>query len=218
MIEAVIFDLDGTVLDNEADWEEAFVKVISGNGIKINGKLRQVNGWLHEPGVGLETNWKRLIGGDVDEVRRWSNLTREEYRSMLGEGVRVREGLIELIEKIKEYEWRTALATSTYWYVAEEELEELALQLAFDVTTTGEEVTLPKPNPEIYLLTAQKLGVEPANCIVIEDSVGGVRSGAEAGMKVIGLVSEYAPEGLLKAAGAGRTVRELGDVVDTFPE
>ena len=65
-----------------------------------------------------------------------------------------------MIEEIKDKGWQTALATGTEWHVVEKELEQVNLYLAFDVTTTGDEVLAQKPDPEIYLLTAQKLGVE----------------------------------------------------------
>jgi beta-phosphoglucomutase-like phosphatase (HAD superfamily) len=96
--------------------------------------------------------------------------------------------------------------------VVEDILEELSLQLAFDVTTTGEEVLSPKPDPEIYLLTAQKLGLEPKECIVIEDAVGGVRAGVEAGMQVLAFESEYAPKKQLLAAGAKWVVENFEEV------
>lgn len=214
MIEAVIFDLDGTVIDSEGVWEEAFINVISQEGLKVNTVLRQNNGWIHEPGIGLETNWRRLVSGEVDEIRRLSNLTREAYKELTVDNLPpLRKGVGELIEKIKERGWQTALATSTYWYVVEEELEQLSMQLAFDVTTTAEEVLTPKPDPEIYLFTAQKLGVEPKNCIVIEDAIGGVRAGVEAGMKVVALRSDYASEKLMKSCGAWMTVESLDEIV-----
>ena len=59
------------------------------------------------------------------------------------------------------------------------------------MTVTGDEVLLPKPDPEIYLLTAQKLELEPADCLVIEDAVAGVRSAVEAGCPVVALASDY---------------------------
>ncbi|MEK9200555.1 MAG: HAD family hydrolase, partial [Patescibacteria group bacterium] len=85
---------------------------------------------------------------------------------------------------------------------------------AFEVTTTGDEVLAHKPDPEIYLLTVQKLGVDPENCLVIEDSLAGVESGTTAGCQVVGLISDYATEEELKKAGAKWTVESLEEVVD----
>jgi HAD superfamily hydrolase (TIGR01509 family) len=212
MIQALIFDLDGTVLDNEGMWEEAFAKVVVAEGVKIPTQARQANGWIHEPGIGLEANFKRLLNSDVEQAQILARLVKEAYQELAGGEVRIREGLVELIEKIKEREWLTALATTTLWHVVENELGELQLQLAFDVTTTGDEVVLQKPDPEIYLLTAQKLGVEPEECLVVEDAIGGVRAGIEAGMKTVGIVSDYAPKKTLMAAGAGWIVEEMREI------
>lgn len=209
MLQAVIFDLDGTVLDNEPEWEAAFERVVVEEGLKISGAVRQVNGWLHEPGIGLESNWRRLAEGDVERVRGLARKTSAAYWEMMGRSLRLKVGAVELVEQVKDRGWRTALATTSFWHVVEEELEELALQLAFDVTVTGEEVQVLKPDAEIYLLTVQKLEVESEECLVVEDAVAGVRAAAEAGCIAVGLESDYAPKKTLVAAGAKHTVKDL---------
>jgi len=196
MIQAVIFDLDGTVLDNEPEWETAFAAVVQSHSLPVEQLKWMPNGWIHEPGIGITPNWKRLVPEKVEELTVETML---EYRKA---DVKVRDGLAELVAKIKERGWQTALVTGSSWNVVEKELEELSLYLAFDVTTTGEEVVAQKPDPEIYLLTCQKLGLEPKECVVIEDAIAGVRAGAEAGCAVIGLESDYAPKAVLMAAGA----------------
>jgi beta-phosphoglucomutase len=218
MIEAVIFDLDGTVLDNEDDWEEAFAKVARKNSIKypVSNIQLQPNSWMHEPGIGLSANWKRIIQQDSilsnqDSIEELVRETVASYRR-LSKSLSLRGGIKELIEKIKEKGWRTALSTSSTWSVVEKELEQLGLELAFDITTTGEEVMMPKPDPEIYLLTAQKLETEPEDCLVIEDAVAGIRAAKEAGCLVTGLVSDYAPEKLVMAAGADYAVKNISDI------
>ena len=168
MIGAVIFDLDGTVLDNEDRWEEVFRKVVNSHALEYGSK------WIHEAGVGILPNWERLVGkGEQAErlARETWNLYSQETKK--GEA-RVREGLMELVEFIKEQGWLTGLATGSNWNVVEQELEQLDMYLAFDVTTTGEEVLAQKPDPEIYVLTAQKMGVTPSECVVMEDSAAGV--------------------------------------------
>lgn len=199
MIQAVIFDLDGTVLDNESAWEEAFAAVAERHGISGSG-------WLHEPGIGIGPNWKRLMPEKADELTVETML---EYQKVT---VIVRGGLVDLVEKIKERGWMTALVTGSSWNVVEKELEELNLYLAFDVTTTGEEAAVLKPDPEIYTLTCQKLGLEPKECVVVEDAIAGVRAGAEAGCAVIGLESDYAPRSELLASGARWVVEDLAGV------
>jgi len=213
MISAVIFDLDGTILDNEDSWEEAFSRVVTRTGIKVPGGLRQPNGWIHEPGIGLEPNWRRILGGgNVEQERQLAHEVSEEYKTLVAGELFVKPGMVELIGKIKDRGWRTGLATTSFWHVVEDQLEELALQLAFDVTVTGDEILQLKPDPEIFLLAAQKLEVEPGECVVVEDAVGGVRAAVEAGMKAVGLVTDYAPKKLHLAAGAGLAAQDLTEV------
>lgn len=214
MIRAVIFDLDGTVLDNESDWEEAFNKVALRNSIEIPESKRLRNGWIHEPGMGISPIWKRLIL-DPMEVEELSKETWQEYWKTVRtpENIFVREGIVELVEKAKEKNWLTGLCTGSSWNVVESELEQLGLVLAFDVTTTGEEIFMPKPDPEIYFLTAQKMGFDPSECLVVEDSIAGMRSALEAGSVVVGLVSDYAPERLIRDVGVKHVVGEIKDAL-----
>ena len=187
--------------------------MVTSQGIKVPGVLRQPNGWIHEPGIGLEPNWRRILGpGNLEKERELARQVSGEYKKIVGGELVVRPGLVELVAKIKERGWRTALATTSWWHVVADELEGLALQLAFDVTVTGDEILQLKPDPEIFLLTAQKLEVEPRECVVVEDAVAGVRAAAEAGMQAIGLVSDYAPRDLLLAAGATRVADNLTQV------
>lgn len=210
----VVFDFDGTVVDNEGDWEMAFSKVLSDHDLEMPVLLKQANGWNHEPGAGLEANWKRVVEGR-ELVSQYSLATVSEYlsESKSMETILVRDGVDEVIEKVKEMGLITALATGNSWNMVEEELELIQLTLAFDTTTTGEEVMLAKPDPEIYLLTAQKLGIDPEECLVIEDAIVGVRAAKEAGCKVVGILTEYNSESLLKSAGADYVISDLREII-----
>lgn len=221
-ISAVIFDLDGTVIDNEKDWEAAFAAVADKEGLMMPDVKLTVNGWWHEPGLGIERNWKSVLhsvkreAADT-EVRRLSDLTRREYlKGCEGKDVVTKSGIVEAVEFAKSKGWQTALCTGSTWIIAEKELEALGLQLAFDVTTTGEEVLMSKPDPEIYLLTAQKLGVEPDECLVVEDAVAGARAALEVEMKVINLVSEYATEEELRGIGVDFMISDFAELTSIF--
>lgn len=213
MINAVIFDLDGTVLDNEREWETAFRAVLEKHHLSFNHSFIQPNGWIHEPGIGLSVNWRRIVE-DMTKAEGMARETVKEYsRFKIQDSIKIRAGTEDLVAKVKDRGWRTALATSSVWYVVEKDLEELGMIMDFDVTTTGEEVAMLKPDPEIYLLTVQKLETEPEFCLVIEDAVAGVRAGAEAGCRVVGLASDYAPENILLAAGADFVVNKIDDII-----
>lgn len=216
MMSTIIFDLDGTVLDNEPEWEMAFREVMKVNNLKIEG-FKLANGWYHEPGIGILPNWKRYFRSDSQQAEKLAKETVAEYWKTAKnlDNIVVRDGVDEVVAKAKERGWFTALCTGSSWNVVEPELEQLMLYLDFDVTTTGEEVLLEKPDPEIYLLTAQKLGIEPKECLVVEDAIAGVRAGVEAGMRVAAIESDYAPNAELKAAGAKWVVENLTKLLET---
>ncbi len=204
MIQAVIFDLDGTVLDNEGIWEDAFQEVAK------NHSLENIE---HTPGIGVLNNWKNIVH-DLALAQAYAAETNEAYMELTADSdAKVRDGLVDLVGEIKEIGWQTGLATGSEWTVVEKELEQLNLHLAFDTTTTGEEVLAAKPDPEIYLLTAQKMGVEPTECVVIEDSIAGVESAVEAGCMVIGIANEFADSTALTAAGAKLVVDNFSEVM-----
>lgn len=214
-IEAVIFDLDGTVLDNEPDWEQAFRTVMA--KYQIMSKFRLENGWVHEPGIGLGSNWRRVLSENgeysFENERKLTGETVDEYQKLVGDlQVKLRNGLEEAMSAISEKNLLTALSTGSTWGIVEKELEALNLILAFGVTTTGEEVIAPKPDPEIYLLTARKLDVDPRNCLVIEDAVAGVRAAKEIEMKTACLVSGYAPETVLKSIETDFLLKDMLDL------
>ncbi len=215
MITAVIFDLDGTITDNEGDWEEVFRRVWE----EYSGARWIEKKWLHVVGMGMVPNWRRLVKDEVI-VQKLAARTFELYKEKVADRgeVRVREGMVEAVEKARELGWLTALCTGSSWNTVEEELEQLGLYLAFDITTTGEEVLAQKPDPEIYILTAQKLGVDFRECLVVEDSVSGVEAGAAAGMEVAGLVTEYSTATVLRAAGAKYSLKDMKELAGLMVE
>ncbi len=214
-IEAVIFDLDGTVLDNEMDWEQAFTTVMA--KYQIMSKFRLENGWVHEPGIGLGSNWRRVLSENGEyspEIeRKLTGETVDEYRKLVADlQVKLRDGLEDVMAVISEKNLLTALSTGSTWGIVEKELEALNLILAFGVTTTGEEVIISKPDPEIYLLTAQKLDIDPRNCLVVEDAIAGVRAAKEIEMKAACLISGYAQETVLQSIGTDYLLKDISDL------
>ncbi len=202
-MQAVVFDLDGTIIDNESIWEGIFQDIAN----------KHQKEWIHTPGIGILPNWQKIVGNEIEAVKL-SQQTRDRYLELkVVSDAKVRHGFDDLVEFIKEKNILTALATGSNWDIVEDEIERLNLILAFDVITTGEEVIAPKPDPEIYTLTCQKLGVNPEECLVIEDSLAGVQSASESGCVVVGIISDYAAAEALKSAGAKFTVDNLASVV-----
>lgn len=183
-ISAVIFDLDGTVLDNEDEYGSAFRKVLRSLGKKTDKK------YPHIGGIGVKENWPRLLSKyKIKTNKSIEELTREtqnEYLNLLSK-VTFKKGFEEFISDLKQAGIATALATSNSWWIVEEVSDVLHIEKLFDVVTTGEEVAYKKPAPDLFTLTAQKMGCEPKQCLVIEDSVAGVEAAHRADMKTVGI-------------------------------
>jgi HAD superfamily hydrolase (TIGR01509 family) len=194
---AVIFDLDGTVLDNEDEYGIAFKETLLKLGQKTNVDFP------HTQGIGMEENWIRLIPkykiNTKKSTEELSKETQEAYLKMLPR-VTLKEGVRNFIQEVKDSGIFVALATSNSWSTVEKVFDALNLEEVFDVMTTSEEVRLKKPDPEIFLLTAQKLGIDPENCLVIEDTEAGIKAAKDAGMKVIAIARDSKHAEVLKDA------------------
>lgn len=194
---AAIFDLDGTIIDSERAWGKAFVNVFKILGVNSDSNHPQTGG------VSVNKNWESLIseydiktGKSIDEL---VTLTYVEYEKLIPE-ITLNEGALEFMDVLKENGTPLALATSTKWETTDKILEQFNLLDVFESVTTGEEVLNPKPAPDIFLIAAEKLGVEPADCLVFEDSAPGVISAKEAGMRVIAVNDDKENQKKLQAA------------------
>lgn len=180
---AVLWDMDGTLVDTEPYWIEAEYAVVEAHG----------GTWSHE-------HAKALVGSDLLDsgayIRRHGGVDREpaEIVEMLLDVVvaKVREevpwrpGARELLTSLRAHDVPTGLVTMS-WRRFSDEVVACLPPGSFATTVTGEEVSRGKPHPEPYLLAAERLGLDPGECIAIEDSPTGVRSALAAGCRVIGV-------------------------------
>lgn len=183
-ISAVIFDLDGTVLDNEDEYGAAFRTILRLLGKKVDKK------YPHIGGIGVKENWPRLLSKyrikTKKTVEELTHETQNEYLKRIGE-VTFKKGFEDFVADLKDSGISTALATSNAWWIVDAISQIHPLNHFFKTITTGEEVDFKKPDPDLFLLTAQKLEVEPSDCLVIEDSNAGIEAAHRAGMRAIGI-------------------------------
>lgn len=209
ILSLAIFDLDGTVLDNEDVYGKAFSIVLKKLGAKVNEKRP------HLRGIGVEENWPKLLQKynikTEKSINELAMETQREYLKFLNE-VNVSDGFEEFASELKESGVFLALATSNSWSVVEALFDIMPLDKYFDVVTTGEETKVKKPDPEIFLITADKMGVSPENCIVFEDSKPGLRAAHDAGMKTVGIKGN----GEEKLADADLVIRSFGDLTPSL--
>lgn len=186
-ISAAIFDLNGTVLDDEGMYDIAFNNVLKSLGVDTSKQIP------HKHGIGVKENWVMFIK-DLNlrtdkSPEVLAKETQNEYLKQLNQ-LTIRPGFRDFINQLKRQQIRLGLATSNTWEVANRILEQIGLMGTFDSMTTAEEVRYNKPDPEIFLIAADKLGTEGEHCLVIEDSVSGVEAGKRAGMKVVAIVPD----------------------------
>jgi beta-phosphoglucomutase family hydrolase len=183
MIKAVIFDMDGVIVESEPIHVEAETQIMLKHGVRITAEeLRGYTGTTAE----FEFN---------DLIRKYKlNTTAETLFNekedilfkLLEEKTEPTKGVIDLIKKLKQQGFKLAVATSGHRKLAYYYLRKLGLETFFDTVVCAEDITRSKPDPEIFLKAAQRLGVEPFECIVIEDAKFGVEAAKKAGMKAVG--------------------------------
>ena len=180
---AVLWDMDGTLVDTEPYWISAETTLIESFG----------GSWSHEEAMQLVGSglWHsaRILqakGVELTEDEIIDRLTDEVLEQLVAKGVPWRPGARELLVELREQGIPTALVTMSISRMAHHVAAQLGF-VGFDAVVSGDDVTHSKPHPEPYLRGAELLRVDPAQCVAIEDSPPGVSSAAAAGMVAIGV-------------------------------
>jgi HAD superfamily hydrolase (TIGR01509 family) len=181
VLHAVIFDLDGVLADSEPWWNRIDAKLLSQYGVTYRGEHhRQVLGVSYRLAVEFYKKAFGLSAPTEELMRRRAEIATEFFARHIGLFPQAKETLQEL----RRMKTRLAVATSSVGPSARPFLDRHALTELFDAIVTGDEIERGKPHPDIYLRAAQKLGVPPAKCLVIEDSLSGIAAGKAANMRV----------------------------------
>jgi HAD superfamily hydrolase (TIGR01509 family) len=189
MIQAVVFDLDGVLLDSEPIWDEARRQVARQHGGRwregatadmMGMSSREWSAYLHDE-LGVALGEERIVELVVGVVL-------ERYRA----GLPFLPGAREAVRRAAG-RWPAGLASSANRVVIEEVLELSGLGSAFAATVSSEEVAAGKPHPDVYLEAARRLGKSPGACVAIEDSGNGIRSAAAAGLRVVAVPNKAFP-------------------------
>ena len=190
MIEAVIFDMDGLMVNSEPVQSRAFELVLRQHGRE---PIFNADGMIQTVGITAEDSWARLqktlgIETDLDTLVREKE---EAYQELIRTDLQPQNGLIPLVEMIKTASLKRAIASNAPVNTILLVLEKLKLGKDFEVIVSGTTVPQGKPHPDIFLRAAEQLRVKPESCLVLEDAESGVEAGKRANMKVIAVPNQY---------------------------
>jgi len=201
MIEAIIFDMDGTLVDTEPFNTEIERRQFGLNNIVISDEEHQK--YL---GVASDAMWKEIAEQHKLKVRVEELITQNHSESLrffaeVAE-IPVMPRLVELLEKLQAKKYPLAVASSSTPEIIDLILKKTNLKKYFQVIISAEQAGESKPEPDVFLLAAQKLGIQPANCLVIEDSPNGIKAAHAAGMTCVAYKGPGADPQKLKEADA----------------
>jgi beta-phosphoglucomutase len=192
--QAVLFDMDGVVVDNLPYHVDAWLLFCERNQIPLTREIfyAELNGmnskdtfeWLYN---------RELTRAEIEVLEEEKE---QIYRGFYRDHLKPAAGLLSFLQDLRSHGIKTALATSAGAGNIDFILDGLQIRNQFDAIIGGAEVSKGKPNPEIYIKAAALLGINPADCLVIEDSLQGIAAGQAAGMRVVGISTSHTPQEL----------------------
>ena len=208
MIEAVVFDLDGVLLDSEQVWDEAREQLAKERGGRWHYQAQKDM-------MGMSsTEWSRYMHERIGLPEAPEEINREVVERLSAsyrEHLPALPGAKEAVERLAA-RWRLGLASSSNRELIDLALELLGVKQFFAVTVSSEEVARGKPAPDVYLEAVRRLGVEPAHAAAVEDSSNGILAAKAAGMRVLAIPNRHFPPGEEALAQADVVLDSLAEL------
>jgi HAD superfamily hydrolase (TIGR01509 family) len=189
VIDAVVFDMDGVIVDSEQVWDDVRERLAKERGGRWHDHAQADMMGMSSP------EWSRYMHEKIGLAESPQEINDEVVRRMLEryrEELPLLDGAVEAVRRLAR-DFRLAVASSSNRPLIDAVLETAGVADAFDVTVSSEEVERGKPAPDVYLEAARRLGVEPARCAAVEDSSNGLRAAQAAGMRVLAVPNAHYP-------------------------
>lgn len=196
-LKGILFDMDGVLVDSEEFICEAAIRMFKEKGLEAKAEDFVPFVWMGE---------NRYLGGVAEKYHfpfdqeKDKQRTYEIYGELTKGKLKALPGVYHFVDQCRKKGLKIAIATSADKVKLEINLQ--ALQFpdgTIDATVNGLEVELKKPDPEIYLVAARKLGLRPEECLVVEDAVSGIKAGKAAGCRVLAVLTSFPAEKLREA-------------------
>ena len=188
MLKALIFDMDGVLVNSVKPIWESFNVVLKEEGVHFSDDYIK-NNLARSLRDNLQA-WKKEFGIKDYDIMEFSKKAGSIQLDLL-KNEKVSQSLVNLLEQAKRQNIKCVVATSSLRWRAEKILNLLNIRTFFDVLVTADEIKNHKPAPDTFLEAARQLDVRPEECVVIEDAENGIESAKNANMKAVGLVTEY---------------------------
>jgi HAD superfamily hydrolase (TIGR01509 family) len=205
---AIIFDMDGTLVDNIPFHRDAWLEFLQKHGIHLQAHQ------FHAQNHGTIDEMMGRFFPQIKDPHQLYELGQEKertYREMYRPHIREVHGLRPFLQQMKAKGIIGLLATMGDLPNIDFTLDSLGIRSYFSFTTGGHEVNKGKPDPEIFLLSMEKAGLKPEDCLVIEDSQGGILAAKRAGIQVVGISTSENKE-VLVSLGCGLVVNDFEEL------
>lgn len=180
---AVIFDMDGVIIDSEPLWRKAMIKGFSDFGVNFSeDDCRKTTGMrLNE----VINYWSKQVPDKLQDQKVVNDRIIQALIQLINTEGKAMPGLHEFLDYLKQHNIKIGISTSSDQILVDTILKKLNIASYFDAITSAQFLKHGKPHPEVYLTCAEKLNVNPMDCLVIEDSVFGIISAKAAQMQVL---------------------------------
>jgi HAD superfamily hydrolase (TIGR01509 family) len=190
-IKAVIFDVDGTLIDSMWIWKQVDIEFLGKRGIPLPEKLQsEIEGMSYsETAIYFKARFD--LKESLEEIKEEWRLMAEDYYKR---HIKLKSGAKELLKLLYQKGYTIGIATSNSRELIDHMLTNHEIRQYFSCIRTSCEVDKGKPHPDVYLKVAEDMGIEPSKCLVFEDTVAGVMAAKSAGMKVFAMADEISFE------------------------